>query len=241
MIPLSNYVKGREFAPKGEEWDKAEAYWKTLYSATKMHSLTSVLSFNAEDIEPMITYGTNPGMGIGVTQHVPVTEDVESNRTKIIQKLPRIYGLCMMMKQLLGKPIDYVFIGSCTNSRIEDLRQVAAFVKGRHKADHVTVWVVPGSKQVQQQAIAEGLGQGVRSRRLPTPRTGLQRLPGYERGQDTRQASTAYQPRTETLKAARDQTHVRFLASPLNSSSGSGDREGYGYTKNVSLNQNLVN
>ncbi|KAF1856431.1 hypothetical protein Lal_00049033 [Lupinus albus] len=120
-----NYVKGREFAPKGEEWDKAVAYWQTLYSDEDAE-FDSVLSFRAEDIEPMITYGTNPGMGIGVTQHVPETAslDIKSN---------------------------------CTNSRIEDLRQVAEFVKGKHKADNVTVWVVPGSKQVQEQAIREGL------------------------------------------------------------------------------------
>jgi 3-isopropylmalate/(R)-2-methylmalate dehydratase large subunit len=149
------YVKGREFAPKGEDWDKAVAYWKTLYSDDDAQ-FDSVLKFNAEDIEPMITYGTNPGMGIGVTQHVPVTADVDPTEQKSYANSLAYMGL-HDDESLIGKPIDYVFIGSCTNSRIEDLREVATFVKGRHKADHVTVWVVPGSKQVQEQAIAEGL------------------------------------------------------------------------------------
>ncbi|OKS87820.1 3-isopropylmalate dehydratase large subunit [Mucilaginibacter polytrichastri] len=149
------YVQGREFAPKGEDWDKAVAYWNTLYSDDDAQ-FDSVLNFNAEDIEPMITYGTNPGMGIGVTQHVPVTADVDPTEQKSYANSLAYMGV-HDDESLIGKPIDYVFIGSCTNSRIEDLREVATFFKGRHKADHVTVWVVPGSKQVQEQAIAEGL------------------------------------------------------------------------------------
>ncbi len=149
------YVKGREFAPQGEEWDRALAYWKTLYSDEDA-VFDEVLSFKAEDIEPMITYGTNPGMGIGVTQHVPATEDFEVKEQASYKKALDYMGL-HDNESMLGKPIDYVFIGSCTNSRIEDLRQVAAFVKGKHKADNVTVWVVPGSKQVEAQAKAEGL------------------------------------------------------------------------------------
>jgi 3-isopropylmalate/(R)-2-methylmalate dehydratase large subunit len=149
------YVKGREFAPKGEEWDKALAYWKTLYSDEDA-DFDLVLNYNAEDIEPMITYGTNPGMGIGITQNVPATSDIEAHEQPSYTKALNYMGV-HDAEPLLGKAIDYVFIGSCTNSRIEDLRQVADFVKGKHKAEHVTVWVVPGSKQVQQQAIAEGL------------------------------------------------------------------------------------
>jgi 3-isopropylmalate/(R)-2-methylmalate dehydratase large subunit len=150
-----NYVKGREFAPKGEEWDKALAYWKTLYSDEDAQ-FDKVLSFRAEDIEPMITYGTNPGMGIGITQHVPEAASFEEKEQASYKKALNYMGL-HDDEAILGHPIDYVFIGSCTNSRIEDLREVARFVEGKHKADNVTVWVVPGSKQVQQQAIAEGL------------------------------------------------------------------------------------
>jgi len=149
------YVKGREFAPKGEDWDKAVAYWKTLYSDEDAE-FDSVITFNAEDIEPMITYGTNPGMGIGVTEHIPATSSLDASEQPSYKKALNYMGL-HDDEQLLGKPIDYVFIGSCTNSRIEDLRAVAKLIKGKHKAENVTVWAVPGSKQVQQQAIAEGL------------------------------------------------------------------------------------
>ena len=149
------YVKGREFAPKGEEWEKSLAYWQTLYSDADA-SFDKEYYFDAEDIEPMITYGTNPGMGIGVTQKVPAVQEIDEQERPSYEKALNYMGL-HDDEALLGKPIDYVFIGSCTNSRIEDLRQVAEFVKGRRKADNVTVWVVPGSKQVQKQAIEEGL------------------------------------------------------------------------------------
>ena len=150
-----DYVNGREFAPKGEEWDKAVAYWQTLYSDEDA-VFDSELCFDAADIEPMITYGTNPGMGIGITQHVPETASFETKEQGSYANALKYMGL-HDDESMLGKPIDYVFIGSCTNSRIEDLRQVADFIKGKQKAENVTVWVVPGSKQVQLQAIEEGL------------------------------------------------------------------------------------
>ncbi len=150
-----DYVNGRTFAPKGEEWEKALAYWKTLYSDDDA-KFDKVLSFDAADIEPMITYGTNPGMGMGVSQHIPATGNQAPSEQPSFQKALDYMGL-EGDALMLGKPIDYVFIGSCTNSRMEDLREVAEFVKGRQKAENVTVWIVPGSKQVEQQAIAEGL------------------------------------------------------------------------------------
>ena len=149
------YVKGREFAPKGEAWDKALAYWKTLYSDADA-VFDKVLSFDAADIEPMITYGTNPGMGIGVTQKTPATASIEAEEQSSYKKALAYMDIADDAP-ILGKAIDYVFIGSCTNSRIEDLREVAAFVKGKRKADGVIAWIVPGSKQVQEQAIREGL------------------------------------------------------------------------------------
>lgn len=152
-----DYVKDKEFAPKGEDWDKALAYWQTLYSDADA-DFDKVLYFDAADIEPMITYGTNPGMGIGITQNIPAKEALELHEQNSYQKALDYMDL-QDNTEILGKSIDYVFIGSCTNSRIEDLRQVATFVKGRHKAPHVTAWIVPGSKQVQLQAIAEGLDQ----------------------------------------------------------------------------------
>ncbi|RKR85017.1 3-isopropylmalate/(R)-2-methylmalate dehydratase large subunit [Mucilaginibacter gracilis] len=149
------YVKGREFAPKGKDWDKALAYYKTLYTDADAQ-FDKVLTFNAADIEPMITYGTNPGMGIGITQSTPATESIEAEEQSSYKKALAYMGIDDNAP-ILGKAVDYVFIGSCTNARIEDLREVAQFVKGKHKADNITAWIVPGSKQVQEQAIREGL------------------------------------------------------------------------------------
>lgn len=150
-----DYVKGRKFAPQGETWDKALAYWKTLYSDADA-AFDTELNIKAEDIEPMITYGTNPGMGIGVTGHVPALTEINAEDKPSYEKSLHYMGLepGTVMK---GKKVDYVFIGSCTNARIEDLRMVAGFVKGKRKAEGVEVWVVPGSKQVEKQAIEEGI------------------------------------------------------------------------------------
>lgn len=149
------YVKGRKFAPQGEEWDKALAYWKTLYSDADA-KFDAVLTYDAADIAPMITYGTNPGMGIGIDDKIPATS-AQPDTEQVSYKKALDYMGFADDESLLGKPVDYVFIGSCTNSRIEDLRTVAEFVKGKQKADNVEVWIVPGSKQVEAQAKAEGI------------------------------------------------------------------------------------
>lgn len=150
-----DYVKGREFAPKGQDWDNSLAYWKTLYS-DKDAVFDAVLEFDAADIQPMITYGTNPGMGIGINENIPsISSQPESERPSFKKSLE--YMGFDHDSSVLGHPVDYVFIGSCTNSRIEDLREVAAFVEGKKKADNVEVWIVPGSKQVEAQAKAEGI------------------------------------------------------------------------------------
>ncbi|HEY9118054.1 MAG TPA: 3-isopropylmalate dehydratase large subunit, partial [Roseivirga sp.] len=147
------YIKGREFAPKGEEWEKAMKYWKTLYS-DEGASFDKEYHYAAADIEPMITYGTNPGMGIKITGSIPkkLADAGEESYQKSLKYMGFEAG-----ESLLGKPIDYVFIGSCTNSRIEDLRVVAEYVKGKTKAPNVNAMIVPGSKQVEKQAKAEGL------------------------------------------------------------------------------------
>lgn len=150
-----DYIKGREFAPAGAEWDKALDYWKTLYSDADA-AFDSVLTFKAEDIAPMITYGTNPGMGMGIQENIPSTSSQPDKEQLSYQKALDYMGFDDD-SSLIGKPVDYVFIGSCTNSRIEDLREVAEFVKDKQKAENVTVWIVPGSKQVEQQAKNEGL------------------------------------------------------------------------------------
>ncbi len=150
-----DYLKGRKFAPSGEAWDKAVAYWKTLQTDADA-VFDKEISINAGDIEPMITYGTNPGMGIGVNGHVPSLVEVDDKEKTSFEKSLAYMGL-KPGANIKGKKVDYVFIGSCTNSRIEDLRMVAGFVKGKQKANNVQVWVVPGSKQVEKQAIEEGI------------------------------------------------------------------------------------
>ncbi|MEM9986403.1 MAG: 3-isopropylmalate dehydratase large subunit [Bacteroidota bacterium] len=152
------YLKGRKFAPTGAAWHEAVSAWRQLYSDPEA-VFDQEYHFRAEDIEPMITYGTNPGMGLGISQQVPTSELMpnESER-KTLQKALNYMGL-EPGQSMLGQRIDYVFIGSCTNSRIEDLRLVADMVKGKQKAPHVNAWVVPGSRQVREQAQQEGLDQ----------------------------------------------------------------------------------
>lgn len=149
------YIKGRQFAPKGEEWDKAVAYWKTLRSGEDA-VFDKELNFDAADIEPRITYGTNPGMGIGITGNIPTLEDVEESGRASFEKSLKYMGFAPGEK-LLGHKIDYVFLGACTNGRIEDFRAFASIVKGHKKADNVVAWLVPGSWAVDSQIREEGL------------------------------------------------------------------------------------
>jgi 3-isopropylmalate/(R)-2-methylmalate dehydratase large subunit len=149
------YVKGRQLAPKGDAWDKAVAYWKTLPSDADA-VFDEELFIKAEDIEPMITYGTNPGMGLGITKKIPTLSDMDTSSHASFLKSLEYMGY-KPGEAMLGKKVDYVFVGSCTNGRIEDLRAFAAFVKGKKKADNITAWIVPGSKQVEEQALKEGI------------------------------------------------------------------------------------
>ena len=151
-----NYIKGRKFAPQGAAFDQAVEDWKKL-KTDEGATYDRILTFDAADIAPMITYGTNPGMGMKVTDRIPTAEELKELNEQVSFKKSLDYMGLEQGSQLLGKAIDYVFIGSCTNARIEDLREVAAMVKGRKKAAGVEVWVVPGSKQVQEQAKKEGL------------------------------------------------------------------------------------
>lgn len=151
------YIKSRQFAPAGAEWEAAVEKWKQLKTDPGA-VFDKELHFDAANIAPMITYGTNPGMGIGVDGRIPTADQLPAEEVTSFRKSVAYMGL-QEGTQLLGHKIDYVFIGSCTNSRIEDLRLVANFVKGRKKADHVNVWIVPGSKQVEKQAKEEGIDQ----------------------------------------------------------------------------------
>jgi 3-isopropylmalate/(R)-2-methylmalate dehydratase large subunit len=151
-----NYIRGRKFAPQGEAFESAVADWKRLPSDPGA-KYDVVLTFKAEDIAPMITYGTNPGMGMRVTDRIPTIDELkEISEAPSFKKSLEYMGL-EPGSQLLGKSVDYVFIGSCTNARIEDLRSVAQIVRGKKKAANVEVWIIPGSKQVEAQAKKEGL------------------------------------------------------------------------------------
>lgn len=143
------YIKDKPYAPKGEAWTKAVEEWRRLKSDEDA-VFDKEVTFDAADIEPMITYGTNPGMGIGITQTIPAAQN-DSDR-KALAYMQFAEG-----EKMIGKHVDYVFLGACTNGRIEDFRAFASVAKGRHKAPHVTAWLVPGSWRVMRQIEAEGI------------------------------------------------------------------------------------
>lgn len=143
------YIKGRPYAPQGAEWEKAVAYWRMLRSGEDA-VFDREETFDAADIEPMITYGTNPGMGMGISQVVPEPQNASDEKALA-------YMQFSAGQSLVGTPVDYVFLGACTNGRIEDFRAFASIAKGRKKAAGVTVWLVPGSWKVLEQIKAEGL------------------------------------------------------------------------------------
>ena len=150
-----DYIKDKEFAPKGVEFEQEVEKWKTLYT-DESAVFDKELTFDASDIEPMITYGTNPGMGTKIVSNIPSLDEINDKEKLSFEKSMNYMGF-KAGEALEGKPVDFVFVGSCTNGRIEDLREVAQFVKGRKKADNITAWIVPGSKQVEKQAYEEGL------------------------------------------------------------------------------------
>jgi len=143
------YIKGRKFAPQYENFEDKVAQWKTL-PTDEGAKFDKEFYFDADDIEPMLTYGTNPGMGMKISEHIPDENNASFNKS--LKYMNFAAG-----ESLIDKPINYVFIGSCTNSRIEDFRVVASYIKGKQKAENVTAWLVPGSKQVESQIIEEGL------------------------------------------------------------------------------------
>ena len=144
-----NYIKDRKFASKGENFNKKLDYWKTLPTDSDA-TFDKEYHFDAEDIAPMVTYGTNPGMGIKISDNIPELNDASFEKSLEYMNFKK-------GESLIDKPINFVFIGSCTNSRIEDFRIAANYIKGKQKANNVTAWLVPGSKQVETQIIEEGL------------------------------------------------------------------------------------
>jgi len=149
-----NYIRGREFSPKNENWDIAMEYWKTLKSDDDA-IFDKEFTFDGSTIEPMITYGTNPGMGISINSGIPSSNQHEGNKDTFLKSLE--YMDYSEGDKILGKKIDFVFLGSCTNGRIEDFRAFTNIVKGRKKAPNVTAWLVPGSHKVEKAIKDEGL------------------------------------------------------------------------------------
>lgn len=148
------YIKEREFTPKAEKWDKAMDYWKTLKTDPNA-IFDKEMSFDGSNISPMITYGTNPGMGMGISSQIPKVEEQNSGSKSYFKSLN--YMDYNEGESMIGKKIDFVFLGSCTNGRIEDFRDFVKIIKGRKKADNVTAWLVPGSHKVEQAIKDEGI------------------------------------------------------------------------------------
>lgn len=148
------FLEGREKSPKGDDWTKQVAYWKTL-KTDEGAEFDMELTYDAADIEPQITYGTNPGLGTGISQSIPKAEDVKDGEASYKKSLA--YMGFSEGESMIGKAVDYVFLGSCTNGRIEDFRAFASIVKGRKKADNITAWLVPGSHIVESQIKEEGI------------------------------------------------------------------------------------
>ncbi|MDR3244821.1 MAG: 3-isopropylmalate dehydratase large subunit [Prevotellaceae bacterium] len=149
------YLKDREYSPKGKSWEKAVESWKNL-KTDEGAKFDKEIFIDAAAISPMITYGTNPGTGISIRDNIPEIDEIEESSKSSFKKMLDYMGFAPGEK-LLGKPVDYVFLGSCTNGRIEDLRVFANFVKGKKKAENITAWIVPGSKKVEEMAQNEGL------------------------------------------------------------------------------------
>lgn len=149
-----DYLKDKPLSLKGNEWDQAVSYWKTLKTDADA-TFDKEFNFNASDIEPMITYGTNPGMGIGISKHIPQAGDLDGGVTTYKKSLD--YMGYNESDSMIGKTVDYVFLGSCTNGRIEDFRAFASIIKGKKKADNITAWLVPGSHEVEDKIKEEGL------------------------------------------------------------------------------------
>lgn len=151
-----DYIEGREFAPKGRDWDAAIEYWSTLRSDDDA-IFDAVVTLNAEEIKPQVTWGTNPGQVIAVDAPIPSPDSFNDPVEKASAEKALAYMGLEAGKSLSDYKVDKVFVGSCTNSRIEDMRAAAAVAKGRKVASHVQALIVPGSEQVKAQAEQEGL------------------------------------------------------------------------------------
>ena len=207
------YLKGRDHAPKGAEWDQAVARWQALASdegAAYDHSIT----LDAAALEPMITYGTNPGMGMNITGRVPDPARLsDANQKAALDKALRYMGL-QPGQSLLGHKVDVVFIGSCTNSRISDLREAAALLKGRKVAGGVRVMVVPGSQAIKKQAESEGLDQVFKAAGAEWREAGCSMCIAMN-GDQLQPGQYAVSTSNRNFEGRQGQGGRTFLASPL--------------------------
>jgi 3-isopropylmalate/(R)-2-methylmalate dehydratase large subunit len=207
------YVAGREFAPKGAEWDKALVYWKTLPTdegAIFDHTVT----LDASVLEPMITYGTNPGMGVGITGRIPDPAKAANPSDKATLEKALAYMDLRPGAPILGQPVNVVFIGSCTNARISDLRQAASLLKGRKIADGVRTLVVPGSEQVKRQAEAEGLDKIFREAGAEWRSAGCSMCIAMN-GDDVKAGEYCVSTSNRNFEGRQGKGARTFLASPL--------------------------
>jgi 3-isopropylmalate/(R)-2-methylmalate dehydratase large subunit len=208
-----DYLKGREHAPKDAAWDQAVARWKTFASdagAAYDHSIT----LDAAALEPMITYGTNPGMGMGITGRVPDPARLSDTHQKAaLDKALRYMGL-QPGQALLGQKIDVVFIGSCTNSRISDLREAAALLRDRKVAPGVRVMVVPGSQSIKHQAEAEGLDRVFKAAGAEWREPGCSMCIAMN-GDQLQPGQYAFSTSNRNFEGRQGQGGRTFLASPL--------------------------
>ena len=196
------YVKDREFAPKNEDFNTKVAYWKTL-PTDEDAQFDKEYFFDAEDIEPMVTYGTNPGMGIKISERIPINNDPSFEKS--LQYMNFEAG-----KSLINTPINFVFIGSCTNSRIEDFRVAADYVKGKQKAKNVTAWLVPGSKQVETQIIEEGLKDIFNAAGFELRQPGCSACLAMNDDKIPQKENTVYPLQIEILKADKGREQEQF-------------------------------
>ena len=207
------YVQGRPYAPQGEAWDRAVAYWKTL-ATDPGATYDRVIELNADELGPMITYGTNPGMGMPIDGHVPTMDDMPDHSARATLEKALRYMDLEPGQSLLGHKVDVVFLGSCTNSRIYDLRQAATLMKGNRVADNVRMLVVPGSQQVKKQAEEEGLDQVFREAGAEWREAGCSMCIGMN-GDQLQPGQYAVSTSNRNFEGRQGKNGRTFLASPL--------------------------
>jgi len=207
------YLHGREFAPKGEQWDQAVAGWKSLPS-DEGAAYDKSITLDASALEPMITYGTNPGMGMKITERIPTADSFgEASQRSDFEKAMTYMGL-QPGQSLLGHRVDVVFIGSCTNSRISDLRLAAALLRGRKVAENTRVMVVPGSQDVKRQAETEGLDKVFREAGAEWREAGCSMCLAMN-GDELRSGQYAVSTSNRNFEGRQGKGGRTFLASPL--------------------------